>query len=336
MCVTPMATSWPFTCLAKASPADFPTPDMRRLPGPLARFCWLGIGLCMALSADLAAAQVAGPDSRFERIVRALQSAEPALTSEFASTALLELVEVYLAEADLARREAEQASEADRLSSWSRAVEQYAGQLSLVLEDVDLGFPVDLRLHPREAVSVSVGGRTIMLAHPRHGQQPVYEQSVLQGFCGNGLCRTLIDEEEALEPIPMSAALVTPHWEFASSGPRCSYRNLAVSFTQGGSIARQRALCQQLMQEAELLATELAWQQRHKVDIDWEQLSLAPVPLRPEHLVTLNRAGDSLLVSLPLLNGTEGLLAQLTPWLQSRHAEEIPQVHLDAGNLGWE
>ncbi|TDG12971.1 hypothetical protein E2F43_15600 [Seongchinamella unica] len=292
----------------------------------------------MAIIALLAGAQTLAEASRYERIVQALESADPELRASFASSALLELTEVYLAEADLARRQARDSDEALRLTAWSRAVERYAAQLALVLDDITLGFPVQLRRHPREAVSVSVAGRTIMLAHPRSGQQPTYEQSVLGQFCGQGLCRDLVAVEEATAAIPMSPGLVSPHWEFTALGPRCSHYNLQLAFRGDGDLGQQRALCQQLLEEAELLATELAWQQRHGVSVDWEVLTIRAVPLRPEHLVLLNTAGDSLLVTLPLLHGTEGLLGQLVPWLRQRFNSErpLPPVLLEAAVLGWE
>ena len=237
------------------------------------------------------------------------------------------------------RRQAEDSDKAARLTGWSRAVEQYASQLTLVLEDIDLGFPVALRLSAREVPAVSVAGRTIMLAHPRSDQQSTYEQSVLGHFCAQGLCRELLAvTEEHQQPIPMSAQTVSPDWEFTAAGPLCHHQGLQLSFESGGELGRQRPLCQQFMQEAEELATELAWQQRHGVAIDWQALAIRPVPLRPEHLVVLNTAGDSLLVTLPLLSASSDLLPQLLPWLQGRHATEQgpEQVRLRARELGWE
>lgn len=300
---------------------------------------WLPAVLLLALGLALFPGFVsASEESRYDRIVQTLQTAEPDLRAQFATSALLELTEVYLAEADLARREAEDSDEPQRLSSWSRAVERYASQLALVLDDIALGFPIDLRTYSREVASVSVGGRTIMLAHPRSDQQSAYQQAVLRHFCGQGLCRNLIVSEASIEPIPMSTGVVSPHWEFTAAGPTCSHQNLQLTFSSGGALGHQRSLCEQLMQEAETLATELAWQQRHGVNIDWDTLSLRAVPLRPEHLVVLNDAGDSLLVTLPLLHGTAGLLLHLSPWLQQRFQPETepPAVTLDAAMLGWE
>ena len=341
MFVIPTVISWLSTFSVSLLLAGYNQPGFRFIPRMFPRTArrWLSAGLLLAAGFASAPSAIAvAQESRYERIVHSLQSADPELRATFATSALLELTEVYLAEADLARREAAAAEDAMRLSSWSRAVERYANQLTLVREDITLGFPVDLRRNAREVVSVSVGGRTIMLAHPRNDQQSTYQQAVLGHFCGKGLCRDLIASDEPLKPIPMSSGVVSPRWQFTPSGPSCSHQNLQLSFSSGGDLGRQRALCQQLMQEAEVLATELAWQQRHGVRVDWEALSLRTVPLRPEHLVVLNDAGDSILVTLPLLNGTTGLLQELSPWLQQRHQpeQELPALLLDAGRLGWE
>ena len=68
------------------------------------------------------------------------------LATEFATVALAELAESFIAEADLARNEAEEATEgSEKLRAWAWGVDQYSEQLLLVMEDVGLGFPVDIR-----------------------------------------------------------------------------------------------------------------------------------------------------------------------------------------------
>ena len=275
--------------------------------------------------------------TRFQRTVDALQLAEEGLRGRFATVALLQLAEVYMAEADLARREAEGVASSARLRGWSRAVDQYAAQLLLVLDDIELGFPVELRNNPREASSVAVGGRLVMLTHPRSGQQALYEQAVLQEFCTGDTCDRLTAELEGHEPIPVGPAQVNPRWEFGPDGPVCRYRGLSVHFSRGGSLTRQRELCRQMLREVEALSTELAWQQRHGVAVDWERLSLRAVPGKPLHVVQLNETGESILLPLPVLNSTPALLPALADWMEKRHRKE-PGVELafDAGELGWE
>ncbi|MEP5567132.1 MAG: hypothetical protein ABJN62_04800 [Halioglobus sp.] len=291
-----------------------------------------GVFLALLLLASLCFAT----DSRYYKILDSLQSADSTTQGSFASIALLELMEVYFAEADLARNESGSSAERSKRIGWSRAVEQYSTQLSLVIDDIDSGMPVALHLHAREVAAVSVAGRTIMLAHPRSGQQQAYEQSVLTRFCIGDVCRDLVAATETHEPIPMSSATVTPHWDFGPSGPVCSHLNLSIEFDSGGKLALQKQLCQQFMQEVEVLSTEIAWQTKHGVDTQWYSLSIKPTPMKPEHLVLLNTAGDSLLISLPLLYGTKDALKKVTPWLRGRHASEgPPAVSLEANRLGW-
>jgi hypothetical protein len=306
------------------------------LASALTRTLFLGLSLLLWACASTAN-ESAAQESRYHRPIAALPTSAEEHRARFASIALLELAEVYIAESDLARKESEQAEDPGKLLAWSRAVERYASQLSLVLDDIALGFPVELRLNDREVSSVNVGGRVIMLAHPRADQQFVYEHSVLTQFCSTKTCEELTENEDVLEPIPMSPALVKPRWEFDTAGPNCSYRSVRLSFTVGGDLTRQRQLCQQLMQELEILSTELAWQQRHGVDIQWQNIKIEATPMQPEHLVLLNVQGDSLLVSLPLLYGTPGLLKAVLPYLQQRYAGDNVELitELKAADLGW-
>jgi len=275
--------------------------------------------------------------SRFERTVAALNHAEIRDRVRFANIALLQLAEIYIAEADLARHQSEDAGRPEKLLAWSRAVDRYAGQLGLVLEDIELGFPVVLRNNPHEVSSVSVGERTVMLAHPRSDQQPAFEHNVLEAFCAGNACASLTAGEEGLTPIPVTTSRVTARWEFSADGPVCSYRGLSVHFDSRGQLGRQRELCQQMLDEAETLAAELAWQQRHGVTIDWQNLQIMQTPGKPDHLVVLNAAGDSLLITVPLLYSTPGLLFELNLWMQQRYAPGGSQpLILESGALGWE
>lgn len=282
-------------------------------------------------------AQELAPQSRFDRTVSALNAADVQARRRFADIALLQLAEIYMAEADLARRQSEAAADPEKLLAWSRAVDRYASQLGLVLDDIEFGFPVEIRNNPHEVSSVSVGGRTIMLAHPRSDQQLAYEHNILREFCVGNACAALTAGEEELAPIPVTTATVVARWEFSAGGPVCSYRGLTIHFKGVGDLGEQRRLCQQLLEEAETLATELAWQQRHDVAIDWANLQIIATPGKPDHLVVLNKSGDSLLVTVPLLFSTPGLLIDLSPWMRQRYEPGGPQpISLESVALGWE
>lgn len=309
--------------------------------------CLRGLSLIALLSmAAPAQAQLQSGDepaalSRFQRTVLSLRESSPEDQAGFATQALEQLAEVYMAEADLARTEArkEQGKQAARLRGWSMAVDQYASQLLLLLDDVTEGYPVELVANREGSVSVTVADRAVILGHPRPGQQAAYEQQVLTDFCARHDCVGLtasVLAAETVQPIPMTANPVSPRWTFTGSGPVCSNEGVTVRFESTRQLAALRELCVQLMQELATLATELAWQGRHGVVVDWKALALSATPGRPGHLLRLNAPGDSILVTVPLLYGSPGLLVDIQPWLRARAAGELaPVLELDAANYGW-
>lgn len=283
--------------------------------------------------ADTPAAQT----SRYQRTVQALQRSTSELQADFGAIALAQLAEAYIAEADLARNQARQQGGNSKLTGWSRAVDQYAEQLILVLEDISEGFPAELAYRRDNTVSVGVAGRLVILSHPRADQQAGFEQGVLREFCSRHDCQGLTATYIPQEPIPLSASQVQPRWTFAESGPVCSHDGISLYFSSTRNLAHARGICRQLLEEAITLAGEIAWQQRHGVSVDWRVVNIRATPRRPEHLVQLNFSGDTILATLPLLHRSVGLLADLQPWLASRYSGgERVAVRLQARAYGWE
>lgn len=277
--------------------------------------------------------------SRFQRTVQYLQGASLEERADFAAVALVELTEVYIAESDLARAEAahQKTVARSKLLSWSRAVDLYANQLVQVLDDVEQGFPVVLRPDPQGPVTTIVADRAVILGHPRADQQAAYELRVLTGFCSSHDCQRMTVIADDLKPIPASAMSVNALWTFTESGPVCSNDGIELHFHSSQNLPILRGICEELMQEAATLVMELHWQRRHGVVIDWTALAVTATPGRPEHLVRLNAAGDSVLVTLPLLYSDVQLLEDLRPWILSRLTGKTPEVlYLDTGDYGWE
>lgn len=313
----------------------------------LSRAITYSSGLCRLLLVFLAAsvcsaqsqpANPAGePVSRFLRTVHLLHLTPPETQSDFARTALSQLAEVYMAEADLARHQAANKPGRGKLIGWSRAVDRYAHRLLLSMEDIKQGFPATLSRNKLGIVSVTVADRMVILSHPRADQQAAYEQRVLRDFCTRHDCQALTVPMQAHEPIPLSSSLIEPQWTFTESGMVCSHDGITLAFGDVSDLAASRSLCGQLLQEGLALAIEIAWQQRHGVDIDWRVLKILPIPGSTQHRVQLNFAGDSILETLPLLNGSPGLLRDLEPWLKSRFADGArTSVRLQATRYGWE
>lgn len=299
----------------------------------------LGIGLFTTpVLAQLLLDESAEPWSRFHRTVLSLQVAAPDEQADFAVDALRELVEVYMAEADLAVMEARQPEQTgkSKLRGWSQAVDQYANQLILVMDDIEEGYPLTLALGREGVVIVTVADRAVMLSHPRLAQQGAYEQRVLSEFCAHHDCTAMTERAYAVEPIPLTARGMKPGWAFTETGQVCSREGIEVRFGSIRNLGSSRSTCEELLQEADTLVTEIAWQRRHGVVVNWDMLEISPTPQRPEHLVRLNAAGDSILVTLPLIYGSPGLLEDLKPWLRYRvGAGTAVQLQLDAARYGW-
>lgn len=274
------------------------------------------------------------PRSRFERTVAALRDDT---AGPFARIALERLADAYAAEARLAREQARSADQGTQLRGWSVAVDGYARQMLLLLEDLNQGYPVRMIVGNGAASAVSVADRTVIISHPRPSQQGAFEQEILREFCATHHCDDTTAEERAQEPIPVFTRLVKPAWSFTQDGPSCSHQGITVYFTSERNLANSRAICEQLMREAELLADEMAWQYRHAVSIDWRGLTIAATPGGPEHMVRLNGAGDVLLVSVPLLYSTPALMPELIPWVQGQIGDrQEVEVELDAVTYGWQ
>ncbi len=296
----------------------------------------LGAFLFFFAPAHLAAAEAS---SRFQRTVNYLQAAPPDEQADFALAALGELAAVYMAEADLARTQA--AGQGDsgraRLWSWSVAVDQYASQLLLLMDDVEQGYPVVLRSAQHTDVTITVADRVVMLGHPRPDQQGAYEQRVLMDFCSGHECERITVTDATPAPIPLSQARANPLWTFTDRGPICSNEGIEVYFRSAENLPSLRGLCEQLAVEATALASELTWQTRHGVEIDWDGLAVSATPGRPEHLLRVNAAGDSILLTMPLLFASENLLVDLKPWVYARvTGGESAAVRLDAADYGWQ
>lgn len=292
--------------------------------------CWL------VAASDFAPAA----ESRFQRTVDQLQLVAPEQQGDFADIALAELAEVFVAEADLARSEARHAAKDSRakLLGWSVAVAQYADDLLRLVDAIGEGAVVGVRRDPEGTVTVTVERRRVILLHPRPDQQADFEQRVLAGFCAAHDCEQLTAEAPLPdEPIPVTAGTVYPRWKFALDGAYCESEGITVRFDGTRQLGVLRHTCEELLLEADSLAVEVAWQQRHGVEVDWAHLQVSSTPGQPQHRIRLNDAGDSILLTMPVLYGSPGALEALLPWLRTRYSDEpTSPVTLDAARYGWD
>jgi hypothetical protein len=282
---------------------------------------WLTL-LAVASSANTAEQAPAAERSRFLRTAVALQAASREQRAQFATEALAQLYSVYRAEAGLARREADTGARARKLLTWSGAVDRFAEQLLLVLEDVQQGFPVQIGTRRDSVVVVAAADRFVMLTHPRLGDQAAFEAQVLDAFCSRADCAELTAVNAPADSLPALAGAIRPLWSFSADGPVCSHAGIAVRFSPSVELAPLRVACRRFFEEVNDLLTEIGWQQLHGAVIDWDALSIRPTPGQTEYFVRLNSAGEVALADLPLLHANPGLLRATLPWLIRRSAGE--------------
>lgn len=304
-------------------------------------------------SSDAAAA--AG--SRYDRTLRALQTAEPEWRADFAGIALWQLAGAYRTEADLARQDI---SRVQKNRHWSSSVDQYAGRLSVYQRRVEEGALIDFVLSSVTEAVLQVNGEPVMLAHPRPGQQAAFEQSVLEQFCQLRDCGALtglavladrhgvagltdgmiavVGDQPLPETDRASAARLTlkPGWEFTTEGPVCTYAGVRLRFQQGDNPGAVRKLCLDLFAEIAVLGDGLRQQQQYGVVVEWAALEFSQTAVDGDSsMLKLNRSGDMLRLRAPLLKANTALLRSLTPWLESHLAEQQTTLDLQAGTYGW-
>jgi hypothetical protein len=275
--------------------------------------------------------------TRFQRLVQHLQTASPEARGDFAAIALTHLTEAYIAEAQLARAQAGRSGRSANLRGWSVMVDYYARQLPLLLEDIELGLPVRLIIGGPQELAITVADRTVIVSPPRLNQQGAFEQAILSDFCTTHSCESSMPANATTEPAPAAMVAVRPEWTFSTQGPVCSYEGIQVRFANDRNLGNSRLICAQFLREVITLADELAWQQRHGVVIDWSAVKIQAVSHRPEHVIAMNEAGDSVLVTAPLLYRNPELLQNLLPWIRGRLGNQPPaSVELDADGYGWQ
>jgi hypothetical protein len=275
--------------------------------------------------------------SRFQRTVQYLQNASPQLRGEFATVALESLADAYMEEARFASGEARLPRAPANLRGWSVAVNRFARQIPLLLDDIEFGLPVRLFIGGDKSLAVVVADRTVMLSHPRLNQQNMFEQAILTKFCDTHSCELFTPGEGAPEPIAASSGYVRPDWIFTTQGAVCSYRGITVRFKSQHNLAQSRLICEQFLQEVMFLTNAISWQQGLAVPIEWSEIEIQPAPRRPEHIVRLNKLGDTVLASIPVIYGSPLLLEHVIPWVRQWLANrQAAEIELDAETYGWE
>lgn len=277
-------------------------------------------------------------ETLFDRTVAAVQKSSQDDRVDFATIALRELVETYMAEADLARKEGSENNNNRKLVGWADSVDRFAAQMLIVLEDAGTGYPVDLSKTASGAVGLTVADRMIVLAHPRADQQRAYERRVLAEFCTSKNCTELTLDNDEQDPSLFPIVSARPLWSFTKDGPICisNEDEIEIQFLARHNMSAIRTQCLQLLSELSALRYEISWNIRRGVSVHWDKVALLTTPEKPEHLVVLNDTGDSTLLVLPLLYANPAILENFGRWLSSKtNNRQSNKLQIEAKNIVW-
>jgi hypothetical protein len=291
-------------------------------------------------AAQISVAQEAEGQTRFQRTVQYLQDAAPELRGDFAAIAITKLADAYIAEAQLAREDARASGRDANLGGWSVMVDYFARQMPVLLDDIELGLPVALTIGDEKSLVITVAERTVIVSPPRLSQQSAFEHTILSDFCEIHSCEQFLPATgtaAAQESSSVAMVAVSPSWSFSTQGPVCSYQGINVKFESQKDLANSRKICKQFLLEVMTLTDELAWQQRHGVAIEWEDLDIQAVSQISEHMVGLNAIEDAVLVASPLLHRSPELLQLVVPWIRQRlNNQQELSIEIDADRIGWQ
>lgn len=168
------------------------TPAVRKL------ICATLLALALADTSFSAGAISEGQDTAaWVFLVQEVSRSEPAIQRVFATVVLLQLAEVHLGEAGLARRQASaettDARERKRLLGWAAVVEGEARRYLLLHDAAQAGAPV--RIMPAAELGMQpllwLGGKVVILSHLRPSQQAELEAYIVADFCRQVDCLSL-------------------------------------------------------------------------------------------------------------------------------------------------
>ncbi len=303
---------------------------------PLALYFSVCVAL-LSLSAHAWSAAVDGTQSsRFERTAALAREGGAETRATFVLAALGQLALAYEEEAALALAELDAGNSDPELAGWANAVRRYAQQFSLLIDDARDGFPVSIAVGGDSPVAITVAERTVILNHPRPAQQAVFEQAVIAEFCTANSCSALVQEPGKASGSFAQLGPVRPSWAFDADGALCGHQGVRVRFPVNSDMSGARALCREFVQEAVLLANEVAWQVRHGVEVGWEALKVHPVPGQDNYRLQLNEQGDAVLAPVPILGLNPQLVDLIAPWMRDRVTGPGERtVDIPADMLGW-
>ena len=275
--------------------------------------------LCGALCWTLLARAAGPPESiaqtRFDALVSAVATEDPAARRAFADAALAQLIESYAAEVRHSK------DDPARGDGWRRGTAAFISQLQGIRQRLPAAASVGIVREAHGTVRLIIGEEQVMLSAPRASAQRSFEARIAKALCSGRDCAAsgaTVDEVVVAREQRMSGA-----WALADSAPPMYSQEdgLHCVFENMQHLRLKQAACEAVTRELRLLEESLRAVLQHGQALDWAALTVEPGHAggsAGRTRVSYGAGGRYFELDLPHLAAAPSVVQGAIPWLQTR------------------
>lgn len=257
--------------------------------------------------------------------VRALEETDPAALADFAWIALDEMHAAYEKETIELSAPEHGLALSHPHARWVFATRAYAARLRELADTISADTPVRVRVDPPGILLVEVDGQLVEVSGPRIAEPNYMGRRIVERYCEIRPCDLNEAPFNAYSAQPTTVEAV---WSFSQGrGPVCVTNiGLEFQFEDLRHLSRKRTACLQVAEQLVEFSSALSRAADTGVRIDWDTVDIVSTGAgRPEQ-ISLNQAGDYLLLSVPSLGASRALRQLSMPWVRARvHGEPLSQ-----------
>ena len=287
--------------------------------------------------------------SKLIQLALHLEVADQQLQYDFSRIAIIEMFntyeqELHRSQTHLTKLSSKRAKKKAKIRGWQIATRTYLKTLDQYLFSMDSGVPLEFLISRQNKIIILIGEQPVIISGPNSGSDKQIEHNIVEQFCLQYDCREYFQEtsyitdessvKTSLEPEVGESSVEKSSVEnyidsySETSGSWTIHSDLKADFITGnGLIFKFSNIKNRFLKEAWAIGISreltqlieylrITQQKGHK--IQWSSLSMHELPLTDSaYKIIVNKDGDYIKMSLPLLGKNPALFIQLIPWSQS-------------------
>lgn len=305
----------------------------------LMKASWLFICLFLSLFSIVslsASSEINLTRSKLIQLALHLEVAEPELKYDFCRYALIEMYNAYQTELNKSYKNLpKDKKKRAKVRRWGYATRSYLEHLEQYFLELDSGKALDFFVTRQNIITLLIGEQALIITGPNTSANKKIEQNVVEQFCRQYDCREyfsnpeIASKQSAREISEGDELLYETDMSFSNiSGSWTIYNDLRADFVTTSGIdfnfdsIENRVVKQKwaldVVNELRLLVNSLEEAKLKGHIIHWSTLTIADLPVTDKaYKITINRNGNFLKLSLPLLGVSQEFFKQFMPWIQS-------------------